>query len=126
MIRHYEPFPALACDSVREKVSRSAIKMPWPMIEIGGGIGMAAATTSRARRRRPRTGGRGGEGRRQWQPVPGTDLMNAASFVAWLSADTRRLLGSLAAAWERPTGDALRALMPRGLSVTNQDTFIIN
>jgi len=51
---------------------------------------------------------RGGAGQRL-RPNPGTDLMSADSFVAWLPLRQRRLLAQMATGWERPAGDTLRA-----------------
>jgi hypothetical protein len=51
----------------------------------------------------------GGGGRQRRRPNAGTDLMSADAFVAWLPLRERRLLARLAAGWELPAGDALRA-----------------
>jgi hypothetical protein len=40
--------------------------------------------------------------------------MDMFSFAAWLPAGIRRWLGSRSATWERPAGDAVRTVMPRG------------
>lgn len=56
-----------------------------------------------------RTLARGGEGRQRWRPDDGTGLMSAASFVAWLATEERRLLARLAVGWEHPAGHVLRA-----------------
>ena len=56
-----------------------------------------------------RTLGRGGDARQQWRPDAGTDLMSAASFLAWLPVGLRKLLAGVAADWEQPAGDTLRA-----------------
>jgi TniQ len=64
-----------------------------------------------------RTLGRGGDAHQQWRPDAGTDLMSAASFLAWLPVRLRRLLAGAAIGWEQPAGDALRATIARFLAV---------
>ena len=59
-----------------------------------------------------RTLGWSGRGMRQWVDFE-TDLMSAASFVAWLSPLARGLLAILATGWEQPARDALCALIVR-------------
>jgi hypothetical protein len=53
-----------------------------------------------------------GKGMGQWVDLE-TDLMSAASFVAWLSPPARGLLAVLANGWEQPARDALCALIAR-------------
>jgi hypothetical protein len=59
-----------------------------------------------------RTLGWSGKGMGQWVDRE-TDLMSAASFVAWLSPPARRLLAVLASRWPQPERDALCALVAR-------------
>lgn len=60
-----------------------------------------------------RTLGRGGDAHQRWRPDAGTDLMSAASFLAWLPVRLRKLLAGVAADWEQPAGDALRATIAK-------------
>jgi hypothetical protein len=53
----------------------------------------------------------GGRPRHHWRPDCITGVMNAAALVVWLPPDKRRLLETWSTSWERPAGDALRAVI---------------
>jgi len=92
-----EPKPGHAFAPVYEPITPATLS---PGMAFGVLASVAAVLSTLAR---------GDEGRQRWRPESSSDLMSAASFVAWLAPDERRLLRRLTAGWEHRAGEALRS-----------------